>query len=130
MLFRSWIVLIAASAGVAFLSSVWLVKRINRPLDAIAAAAAAIARGEHPDPLPESGPAELASLSRSFNRMSAHLAQTERDRTLMLAGVSHDIRTPLARLRLGIEMNPAAEPDMREGKRSTGRGASSEPSRA
>jgi len=110
-----WIVLIAASAAVAFLSSVWLVKRINRPLEALAAAAAAIVRGEHPQPLPETGPEELASLSRSFNRMSAHLAEAERDRTLMLAGVSHDIRTPLARLRLGIEMNPSADADMREG---------------
>ncbi len=61
-------------------------------------------RGETPQPLPESGPSEIASVNRGFNAMLASLRQIERDRAVLLAGVSHDLRTPLARLRLGIEL--------------------------
>jgi len=110
-----WGIPIAASVATALLAALWLVRRINRPLRALASAAAAVARGEHPAILEETGPEEIASLSRSFNRMTAHLRESERDRILMLAGVSHDLRTPLARLRLGIEMSPSADTAMHDG---------------
>jgi len=88
----------------------WLiVSRINRPLKALAAAAADIGRGETPAPLPESGPAEIQTLARSFNQMSQGLARLDADRALILAGVSHDLRTPLSRLRLSIEMSASDE---------------------
>ena len=61
-----------------------------------------------------SGPSEIASVNRGFNRMLANLRQIERDRAVLLAGVSHDLRTPLARLRLGIEMS-ARDEAMRNG---------------
>ena len=84
----------------------WLiVSRINRPLKALAAAAADIGRGRTPAPLPESGPVEIETLARSFNQMSRDLARLDADRALILAGVSHDLRTPLARLRLSTEMS-------------------------
>ncbi len=77
---------------------------LSRPLRELAAAVARVGRGELPPPLPESGPSEIAAVNRGFNAMTANLRQTERDRAVLLAGVSHDLRTPLARLRLGIEM--------------------------
>ena len=84
----------------------WLiVSRINRPLKSLAAAAADIGRGKTPAPLPESGPIEIETLARSFNQMSRDLARLDSDRALILAGVSHDLRTPLSRLRLGTEMS-------------------------
>lgn len=84
----------------------WLiVSRINRPLKALAAAAADIGGGKTPAPLPESGPVEIQTLARSFNHMSQDLARLDADRALILAGVSHDLRTPLARLRLSAEMS-------------------------
>jgi two-component system, OmpR family, osmolarity sensor histidine kinase EnvZ len=84
----------------------WLiVSRINQPLKALAAAAADIGKGKTPVPLPESGPAEIETLARSFNQMSQDLARLDADRALILAGVSHDLRTPLARLRLSTEMS-------------------------
>ena len=88
----------------------WLiVSRINRPLKALVAAAADIGRGKTPLPLPESGPAEIETLARSFNQMSQDLARLDADRALILAGVSHDLRTPLSRLRLSTEMSASDE---------------------
>ena len=65
------------------------------------------------EPVDEAGPAELQTLAGAFNRMTATLKHTEAERTLLLAGVSHDLRTPLTRLRMGIEM--AADESLREG---------------
>ena len=78
--------------------------RMNRPLAQLQQAVLALGRGQTPPPLSESGPSEIATLARGFNRMTANLKEMEADRALLLAGVSHDLRTPLARLRLVAEM--------------------------
>src|SRR5260221_3586480 len=83
------------------------VSRLNRPLKALASAASAIGKGKMPEPVPESGPEEIRMLSHAFNQMSKGLARLDADRALILAGVSHDLRTPLSRLRLGLEMSGA-----------------------
>jgi two-component system osmolarity sensor histidine kinase EnvZ len=82
-----------------------LVVRINRPLTEVARAATIIGRGGTAPPVAERGPSETRVLARAVNQMARDLADQERDRALLLAGVSHDLRTPLARLRLGIELN-------------------------
>jgi two-component system osmolarity sensor histidine kinase EnvZ len=92
----------------------FLVSRLNRPLRALARAAGAIGQGKIPDPVPESGPEEIRMLSHAFNQMLQDLARLDADRALILAGVSHDLRTPLSRLRLGLEMS-GADPHLREG---------------
>jgi len=92
------------------LGGAWLImRRINRPLQQLARAADAIGRGELGEPLPETGAEEFARVTRAFNTMSAALARAEADRNLLLGGVSHDLRTPLARLRLAVEMLPQQE---------------------
>ncbi len=92
----------------------WLIVfRITRPLKALQEAAHKIGAGETPTRLNESGPTELATVAHAFNQMSADLAQIDQDRALILAGISHDLRTPLTRLRMGIEMS--ADEDLREG---------------
>lgn len=88
------------------LAGAWLIVfRIVRPLRALEAAARKIGAGETPPALPESGPTEIAAVTAAFNRMSASLAQLEKDRALLLAGVSHDLRTPLTRLRMEAELS-------------------------
>jgi two-component system osmolarity sensor histidine kinase EnvZ len=83
----------------------WLIaSRISRPLAALTRAAQQVGKGEHVNPAPEAGPREIRMLAAAFNQMSADLERLERDRAMVLAGISHDLRTPLARLRLGLEM--------------------------
>jgi two-component system, OmpR family, osmolarity sensor histidine kinase EnvZ len=105
------LVLLLSVAG-AFL----IVARINRPLRELTRAAAAIGRGQTPSPVAETGPAEIQTLSRTFNQMASDLKRIDEDRALLLAGVSHDLRTPLARIRLGVEMlGDKADTTLQEG---------------
>ena len=85
--------------GAALISSL-----INLPLARLTAATRAFAKGERPAPLPEKGPQEIIEANRSFNQMVEDLAQVEKDRAMILAGISHDLRTPLARMQLEVEM--------------------------
>lgn len=94
------------AAALALLAAGWFVSRLTRPLRRLAVAARFIGAGEHPPPIPAEGPDEIATVTKAFNQMNADLAQLEQDRALILAGISHDLRTPLTRLRIGIEMTP------------------------
>lgn len=88
----------------------WLIaSRISRPLRAMAEAADDVGRGQTPAPLPESGAEEMRRLAHAFNAMASSLERHEKDRSEVLAGISHDLRTPLTRLRLEAEMSIADE---------------------
>lgn len=103
-----------AAALLLSLLGAWLIVfRITRPLKALQQAAEKVGAGETAVHLEESGPSELATVARAFNGMSADLARIDQDRALILAGISHDLRTPLTRLRMGIEM--AGDEELRQG---------------
>ena len=78
-------------------------RRIAKPMRRLAAAAGRFGRGEAVDDLPEAGPLETQETVRAFNLMRARLDRYVRDRTAMLAAVSHDLRTPITSLRLHAE---------------------------
>lgn len=95
-----------AAVLVLALLGAWLVMfRVTRPLKALERAAAEIGRGRRPPPVVEAGPEEIRMLARNFNQMNADLGRLDEDRALILAGISHDLRTPLTRMRMGIEMS-------------------------
>jgi two-component system osmolarity sensor histidine kinase EnvZ len=96
-----------ASLLLALLVTWLIVSRVTLPLRALAHAAREVGRGRHPEALTERGSIELQQLAEAFNRMSEDLRHNEAERAEVLAGISHDLRTPLARLRLEAEMSIA-----------------------
>ncbi|CAM5195645.1 histidine kinase OS=Castellaniella defragrans OX=75697 GN=HNR28_002461 PE=4 SV=1 [Castellaniella defragrans] len=102
---REWLGWVSATLLLALLGAAISVRFINQPLARLAKVTQQLARGETPTPLSEKGPTEIRDLNTAFNRMARDLRQNEADRELMLAGISHDLRTPLARMRLEIEMS-------------------------
>jgi two-component system osmolarity sensor histidine kinase EnvZ len=93
-----------AGVAIAIAATGLIAWRLNRPLARLARAAEALGQGGDPDPVPETGPSEVRAVAIAFNRMKESLKKEERERTTFLAGISHDLRTPLARLRLDAEM--------------------------
>ena len=100
------IVIVVLGAAVVFFTSLAIVRRIARPLVQVAERAESFRGAENFDPLPEQGPRELVSLARSFNTMAREVASLLSNRTTLLAGISHDLRTPLARMRLALALLP------------------------
>ncbi|HXF80593.1 MAG TPA: ATP-binding protein [Usitatibacter sp.] len=100
--------------AIAVLASFFIVWKLNRPLGELARSAVKLGKGGNPAPMAETGPSEIRAVTRAFNQMTEDLRRNERDRATFLAGVSHDLRTPLSRLRLEVEMlegkvDPAAQ---------------------
>lgn len=79
-------------------------RRINKPLNDVALAAKQLGQGETALWLPENSPREIAAVCRSFNQMQRQLLEQDKQRALMLAGVSHDLRTPLTKIRIAAEL--------------------------
>lgn len=95
----------AVGLALSLVGAIVISRLINLPLKRLATAAVVIGRGGRPDPLPEKGLNEIRAANTSFNTMVDDLERIEADRVLLLAGISHDLRTPLTRLRLEAEMS-------------------------
>ena len=109
------LLIFSVGALVTLITSAWLARWLIAPLARLAAATQRIGQGRRPEPLAETGPTELATLAHEFNRMGEQVEELLANRTTLLAGISHDLRTPLARIRLALGMlseNPA--PDLFE----------------
>ena len=105
------LLIMAATIALTLLTAIILARRITRPLQNLAEAARHVGRGGMPEALAEEGAEELAELARTFNNMAQQVQALLANRTTLLAGISHDLRTPLARMRLAVEMLPEnAEP--------------------
>ncbi|QBF83370.1 two-component system sensor histidine kinase EnvZ [Shewanella maritima] len=94
----------------------WLfARKQNRPLKRLQKAAMTVSQGDFPKPLPLNGSSEIVEVTHAFNQMSQSMQQLEQDRTLLMAGISHDIRTPLTRIRLATEMMGEEDAYLKEG---------------
>nr|WP_043157836.1 two-component system sensor histidine kinase EnvZ [Aeromonas diversa] len=92
----------------------WFARQLVRPLERLEEGAIAVSRGQFPDPLAEQGSRELRRLTRTFNNMSRAIKDLIEERNLMMAGVSHDLRTPLTRIRLATEMISSEDEFLKE----------------
>jgi two-component system osmolarity sensor histidine kinase EnvZ len=101
-----WLGIIFTAAVMAALFAAW---QLQQPLRLLAQAVARFGHGQPVPPVPERGPRELRQLTHGFNQMVQEVSRTENDRAVMLAGVAHDLKTPLARLRLRAEMMEEAK---------------------
>ena len=108
---RTWLVWLTTAVVLSLAGAALITRFINRPLDQLSRVAGQVREGEYEaQRLDEHArTSEIRAVNIGFNRMADQLAKIEQDRTVMLAGISHDLRTPLARLRLETEMSVADE---------------------
>ena len=114
-LLSAWHIRILATFGVSALLVILLAwfaaRRLARPIHAFAGAAERLGADPHAPPLTSQGPAEVRTAVAAFNEMQEKLRRYVNDRTLMIAAIAHDLRTPLTRLRFRVETAP---PEIRE----------------
>ncbi|WP_137896689.1 sensor histidine kinase [Ramlibacter sp. 2FC] len=112
---KTWLVWLLTAAALSLAGAAVIARLINRPLKQLSFAASRLRDGDFvASRLDEKVvTSEIREVNIGFNRMAEQLAKIEQDRAVMLAGISHDLRTPLARLRLETELS-VADPDARD----------------
>ena len=98
-----WLVTLMTAFICISVLGLWAARALATPLSSFAKAAENFSLDGEADPLPERGPEEIRSVARALNRMHERIARLMSDRTRMLAAISHDLRTPITRLRLRAE---------------------------
>jgi two-component system osmolarity sensor histidine kinase EnvZ len=104
---KTWLIWLLSAAALSLAGAAWIAGLINRPLKDLSFATSRVREGDfEASALDESvSTNEIRAVNVGFNRMTQKLAKIEQDRAVMLAGISHDLRTPLARLRLETELS-------------------------
>jgi len=112
------ILTVCVGAALIFLASLFQVRRVVRPLSRLSSAVRKVGWGCDPPSLAEDGPEEIVALAHAINQMSADIRELSENRTVMIAGISHDLRTPLTRLGIAVEMlDEDSEPQLIAGIR-------------
>lgn len=96
-------------AALTVVTALLMVGRVGRRLNSLAEKAAEVGQGRDPEPLPETGPREIRELTAAFNRMAGEVHALLENRTVLLSGISHDLRTPITRLKLALSMLDGAD---------------------
>jgi two-component system osmolarity sensor histidine kinase EnvZ len=102
----AFFVLLITGFYLTFITATLLTRRLTTTIERLYQAAQLIGKGQFPDPVPEEGPEELVVLAREFNRMNTQVKELLANRTTLLAGISHDLRTPLTQIQLALAMLP------------------------
>ncbi|MFB6420571.1 MULTISPECIES: ATP-binding protein [Bradyrhizobium] len=98
-----WLMALMSTFICVTVLGLWAARALTRPLSSFAEAAENFSLDGTAEPLPERGPEEIRAVARALNRMQERIARLMSDRTRMLAAISHDLRTPITRLRLRAE---------------------------
>jgi signal transduction histidine kinase len=98
-----WVLTLLFAAISVTLLGLWTARALTAPLSSFARAAESFSLNGAPAPLPERGPEEIRSVAKALNRMRERITTLIDDRTRMLAAISHDLRTPITRMRLRSE---------------------------
>lgn len=101
-------VILVSLAGIlsGLAAAILLSRGLTTRIAAMGGAARALGAGQWPEPLSEGGPAEIAALAIAFNRMNRQIQELLTNRTVLLAGISHDLGGPITRLRLALALLP------------------------
>ena len=112
---KTWLIWLGIGALLSLTGAAVIARLINNPLKKLSLAASRVREGDFTSSQLNEAVAtsEIREVNIGFNRMAQRLSKIEQDRALMLAGISHDLRTPLARLRLETEMS-VEDPQARE----------------
>ncbi len=102
----AFFVLLITGIIITFIATAFLSQRLSIPIERLYKAARAVGRGHWPDRIEEDGPEELVVLTKEFNRMNVQVKTLLSNRTTLLAGISHDLRTPLTQIQLALSMLP------------------------
>lgn len=112
---RFSVLMLCAGAALVWLAAAYYARRLVLPLRRLARSAPELVRGEAPELGAMEGPREVQELARVLTEASDEVREAAQERSLMLAGISHDLRTPLTRLQYAAELLPEADPDLRAG---------------
>jgi two-component system osmolarity sensor histidine kinase EnvZ len=102
----AFFVLLVAGFSLTLITATLLTRRLTNTIERLYQAAQLIGKGQWPEPVQEEGPEELVVLAREFNRMNVQVRELLANRTTLLAGISHDLRTPLTQIQLALSMLP------------------------
>ena len=109
---RFSVFMLVGCVALVWLAAAYFARRLVQPLRQLAAAAPAIVRGDAPPPVHARGPREVADLAQALGEASRDVRAAAEERALLLAGISHDLRTPLTRLQFALEMVPDTDPEL------------------